>query len=175
MRPLDANEEGPMSSNLVMPSTEHCRWCEIDITLAARSGGSALITATPDDALAITKMIAGQGHGDRPGDILTCDPLMGDDVVAAMSDGRLNARSGSQATILLIREVQTLTPSGQAAVLNRLAECRASPFAHTARILASSSVDLFDLVEEGTFDERLFYCLNAIHIIGVRPSDEKAS
>ncbi len=142
---------------------------EIDLNLAARSDGPVLITARPTDALAIARLIAAVGRGACPVEVVTCDHAEGDDVLAAMADARLSPPSECERPILLLREVHALTSSEQATVMTRLAERQLRPFEQTARILASSSIDLFDCVERGTFDEQLFYRLNRIHIVGRGP------
>jgi DNA-binding NtrC family response regulator len=35
--------------------------------------------------------------------------------------------------------------------------------------VASSSVSLFDRVQQGAFDARLFYRLNVVHVVASRP------
>ena len=63
--------------------------------------------------------------------------------------------------ILLLREVHDLTPRQQGLLLELLEERHGAP----PRIIASSSVSLYDRVKEGTFDARLFYRLNTVHVI----------
>jgi hypothetical protein len=154
-----------MESDFLRPPAESA-WCEIDINLAARYDGPVLISATPDDALAIARLIATLGRGGSPTQVLICDLAAGDDVMTAMADAALRQHLGSERLMLLLREVQALTPSDQTIVMKRLVDRQLRPFENTARIIASSSINLFQRVEQGTFDPRLFYRLNAIHIIG---------
>ncbi|MEF3264363.1 sigma-54 factor interaction domain-containing protein, partial [Campylobacter jejuni] len=67
--------------------------------------------------------------------------------------------------IVLLQEVHALSLSEQAEVDDRLAELRASRPAAGVRFIASSSMPLFEKVQEGAFDERLFYRLNVIHMV----------
>ena len=169
MSPRDRKEQAATKPNLANPSIDQSQSFEIDIKLAARIDGPVLITATPDDALAIARLI-GSARRDCHVEVVTCDPANGEDVVAAMADARLRPRTGSEKRILLLREVHTLTPSDQAALMDRLAERQLEPLEQSARILASSAAHLFEYVVRGSFDERLFYCLNGMHIIGLSRS-----
>ena len=160
-----AKEGTELEPDLLHPWPDQSVWCEMDINLAAQCDGPVLITATPDDALAIARLIATLARGECPTQVLTCDPAEGGDVLTEMADSALHHQPGSDRPILLLREVQMLTSSEQAAVMNRLGARASWPVEHLARILASSSIDLFEAVRRGAFDERLFYCLNQIHIV----------
>lgn len=160
-----AKEGTEIEPDLLRPSADHSVWCEVDISLAAQTDGPVLISATPDEALAIARLIATLGPGEGPMPVLTCDPAEGGDVLTAMADSSLRHEPGSNRPILLLREVQTLTSSEQAALLKRLCGRPRRPIEQSARILASSSIDLFQAVGRGAFDERLFYRLNQIHIV----------
>jgi hypothetical protein len=122
-----------------------------DILLAARSTCAVLITAPPDEALEIARAIAiEEGSADRL--------LVHDSATAAASD---LPESHPGPLILLLREVHDLTPGRQRLLMDLLEERQgASP-----RIIASSSVSLYDRVKEGTFDAGLYYRLNAVHIV----------
>jgi DNA-binding NtrC family response regulator len=64
--------------------------------------------------------------------------------------------------ILYLREVQVLTPENQLL----LSDLIASPCSGRSgpRLIASSSLSLYESVRAGVFDETLFYKLNAVHI-----------
>ena len=79
----------------------------------------------------------------------------------AIAESRLGITT-SRGAILWLKEVHRFTSAQQAAVMKLVEAAQARPI---ARIVASSSVDLFDLVERGSFDARLFYRLNTIHLI----------
>jgi hypothetical protein len=134
-----------------------------DINFAARAHTPVLITAAPDHALSIARVIATGGRGDCTPEVLICDPTAGDDVLAAMADHKLSSPEG-HAPILLLKEVQGLTTSDQAAVLKCLDRQQKERSGRAPRVIASTSIDLFGCVERGTFDAQLFYRLNAIHI-----------
>jgi hypothetical protein len=126
-----------------------------EMQIAARATCAVLITAPPDDALEVARAIARErGWGDR---ILVCDfgvPGAGRiwELLEAQPDPR----------ILLLREVHGLTPRQQALLMELMEEAlsRRAP-----RIMASSSVSLFDCVKRGSFDARLFYRLNTVHVV----------
>jgi hypothetical protein len=167
----DTQEQSAKESHPERPSVTRARWCEIDISLAARCESPVLITAPPDDALAIARLIATLGRGDRPPSVLTCDPTQGDDVTAALAGASVGARPDWGAPVLLLREVQSLGSEGQAALTRYLLQRQFRPLGQTARLVVSSSESLFEYVERGAFDEGLYYRLSAIHIVGSDPPD----
>ena len=65
----------------------------------------------------------------------------------------------------LLQEVHALNLHEQAQFERRLAEWRVSRRNSGLRIMASSSAPLFDRVRDGSFDERLYYRLNVIHMV----------
>jgi transcriptional regulator of aromatic amino acid metabolism len=70
----------------------------------------------------------------------------------------------SDARILLLQEVHALSPDDQLRLTRELDH--AGPATRRRRrILASSSVPLFDRVVDQLFDENLYYRLNVIHIV----------
>jgi sigma-54-interacting transcriptional regulator len=68
------------------------------------------------------------------------------------------------AKILLLQEVHALSPDDQLRLTRELDHEGRATWAGR-RILASSSVPLFDRVVDQLFDESLFYRLNVIHIV----------
>jgi hypothetical protein len=123
-----------------------------DILLAARADCAVLITARPEEALEIAQAIASErGCGDRL--------LVHDSGTEHGSDLRAQSEN---ALILLFREVHALTPRQQALLMELLEDRQGIP----PRIIASSSVSLYDRVREGAFDARLYYRLNTVHVVG---------
>jgi hypothetical protein len=134
---------------------------EMDLQVAARSRVPVLISASPRCALTLTQAIAGRlSSADRHIRIRTYDVAECDDLEAALTTPPLGHAHEPRGSILLLREVHALTPTGQA-VLRRLISARGL---ETPRVFASSSISLFQCVNEGRFDAELFYCLNAVHI-----------
>jgi hypothetical protein len=68
------------------------------------------------------------------------------------------------ANILLLQEVHALSPDDQLRLTRKLEEI-GRPTLGVRRILASSSVALFDRVVDQLFSEPLYYRLNVIHIV----------
>jgi hypothetical protein len=128
---------------------------EADIYIAAQSSCAVLITALPDDALEIARAIATErGCADR---LLVCDFGAG-----AASRAAELASLEQTPRILLLREVHDLTPRQQELLMELLEEGHGG---RGPRIFASSSVSLFDRVQVGAFDARLFYRLNTVHVV----------
>ena len=128
-----------------------------DIELAIRSTVAVLITAPPVHALSIARVIADERGWSS--DLLVCD------FGSARHERRLELDEQpplQRARILLLREVHDLTPTQQARLMELL-ESDSVP-GRRPRIIASSSVSLWNRVQEGAFDERLYYRLNAIHL-----------
>lgn len=74
----------------------------------------------------------------------------------------------SDAKILLLQDVQALSPIDQLRLTRELDQIGRATLPGR-RILASSSVPLFDRVIDQLFDENLYYRLNVIHIV-IRPN-----
>jgi DNA-binding NtrC family response regulator len=70
----------------------------------------------------------------------------------------------SDAKILLLQEVHALSPDDQLRLTRELDHAGGATSSRR-RILASSSVPLFDRVVDQLFDENLYYRLNVIHIV----------
>jgi DNA-binding NtrC family response regulator len=68
---------------------------------------------------------------------------------------------------IFLEEVWKLSLAQQGRLLDALTDC-APPWGSRracARVMASSSKPLLPRVEEGTFNDRLFYRLNAVHLV----------
>ena len=121
-----------------------------DILLAARSTCPVLITALPQDALRIARAIAAaQGCSDRL--------LVGESRFLSSPAAEL----GEHPLMLLLQDIDDLTPRQQTLLLELMEDREGTPL----RVLASTSVPLFELVEQGLFDARLFYRLNVGHVV----------
>ena len=140
---------------------------EDDVEIAARSRVPVLITAPPDRAMSIAHDIALRAAQDDPSgfvDLQVCDTSAGDDVAAALDESRMKALMGGGTTILL-REVHMLSEVEQAEIMKLLDSRPSRPIDETPRIITTSSVSLFDRVQQGEFNEQLFHRLNVIHIM----------
>jgi DNA-binding NtrC family response regulator len=79
-----------------------------------------------------------------------------------------------QAGTLLLRDVGRLSLTFQVRLADALGELRAHSTHRRVRrrVMASTSGSLLDRVNDGTFDARLFYRLNVIHL--VLPEDDRS-
>jgi hypothetical protein len=134
-----------------------------DILLAARSTGPVLITALPQDALRIARAIAAErGCADR---LLIGESRFDGSQVAEL------AEAPQRPLMLLLQQIHDLTPRQQELLLELMDDRHGTP----PRILASTSVSLFELVQQGVFDARLFYRLNVVHVVASRALDDECT
>ena len=80
--------------------------------------------------------------------------------------GRVNGRYAQGACTLFLKEVGRLSMDHQRRLLASLIDATLAswPTRIRARVIACSSESLLDRVIHGTFDDRLFYRLNVIHL-----------
>jgi hypothetical protein len=139
---------------------------ETDIRLARQSRVPVLITAPPDRALALARAIAaGKKNRKKTPPLVVCDGAA--IVRAALGDRRENGMTDDD-VVLVVREVHELSDTEQSALM--LLFFNGEELGNR-RIIATSSVCLLNRVARGTFNEGLFYRLNAIHIVGHSCSD----
>jgi len=84
-----------------------------------------------------------------------------EDALQSLESGKEGA--AEHARILLLQEVHALSPDDQLRLTRKLDEFGRPPAGR--RILASSSVPLFDRVVDQLFSEPLYYRLNIIHLV----------
>lgn len=125
-----------------------------DLVLAAGTTCAVLITGRPEEAFDIARRIAGQAG--LQGRVRVCD------FEAGGLDGEGLPEMPGYGDVLLLREIQAMTPAQQVWLAKVL---EAADPGRTPRIIASSSVSLFDRVKQGLFDARLFYRLNVLHLV----------
>ena len=128
-----------------------------DILLAARSTCPVLISALPQDALRIARAIAA-ARGDA-------DPLLVGEPRFLGSPVAELAELPPRPLMLLLQDIHDLTPLQQKLLLELMEDRHGGPL----RILASTSVPLFERVQQGVFDARLFYRLNIVHVVASGP------
>jgi hypothetical protein len=152
----------------VSPYTTHADdELDDDVEIAARSRVPVLITAPPDRALRIAREImsrVGRTRSDGSSAMQVCDTSAGDDVVAALAGNGRDASMSGETTVLL-KEVHMLSGIEQAAIMELLDARPTGPVDDTPRLITTSSVSLFDRVQEGAFNAKLFHRLNVIHIV----------
>jgi hypothetical protein len=131
-----------------------------DLTVAQCAPVCILISAPRHDAWETARKIARRcGSGLS---WIDCDTTSPDDMADLLHE-HIDRRPPELAgRILFLREVQVLTPLNQQ-LLNDLIT-RQHPAPNRPRLIASSSLSLYEWVRAGLFDEALFYKLNAVHI-----------
>ena len=85
-----------------------------------------------------------------------------EDALRSLERGKGNDTDAAK--ILLLQEVHALSPDDQIRLTRKLEEI-GRPTLGVRRILASSSVPLFDRVVDQLFSEPLYYRLNVIHLV----------
>jgi DNA-binding NtrC family response regulator len=131
-----------------------------DIALAASFGGEVLISGPRAVAVDVARQIVQRDPRSHACRVSLCNAAQGDAEAAFQ-----RAEAADWPTVLVIAEVHALTAIAQ----RRLVEIEAHRLANThhpiRRIIATSSKDLLRCVEAGTFEDRLFYRLNAVHVM----------
>jgi DNA-binding NtrC family response regulator len=148
-----------------------------ELFAAAQSDACVLLSGKGDAVEALARRIhnlSGWGHGsfvpvDCAWPELTLESrlfgaLLDDDAMRAGDQPRPTL---SQAGTVFLQEVGRLSAASQIRLADYLGELRAHGGGRRARrrVMASSSEALMDRVNAGTFDARLFYRLNVIHIV----------
>jgi hypothetical protein len=129
-----------------------------DETLAQRAPVCILISATRDAAWGAARKIA---HGSSCRlSWIDCDTVDADEAADLLRTHVIVHGAAKDDRILFLREVHALTPENQAL----LSELIAQRTSRRPRLIASSSLSLYEWVQQGLFDEVLFYKLNAVHI-----------
>jgi len=137
----------------------------LDIHVAARTRAPVLISAPPDCAENVARAIAAFSSVSKGPDVVVCDCAGGDSPVAAVASARATRGADADQTTLLLREVHELGETDQSEVARVVCAPGGAEWTNAPRIIATTSVSLFDRVRSGRFDARLFYRLNILHII----------
>jgi transcriptional regulator of acetoin/glycerol metabolism len=146
---------------------------------AGQSGSPAALAPEEDISLAalvdVPVLITGPAAACRE---LACEldrrsasPVGAVEVIDCQAENALGALEPEQespepdeAKILLLQEVHALSPGDQLRLTRQL-EHLSQTACSGRRILASSSISLFDRVVDQLFNEDLYYRLNVIHIV----------
>ena len=131
----------------------------IDVTIAAASDVPVLISGSAHRTLAFARLIVERDQT-RSG-LRVCDVLRGDDVFNAIE----GPDTSHPAETVVLREVQNLSESQQAVLADLIADSQDPRSLIRRRLIATSAVSLVHRVKHGMFDARLFYLLNAIHVL----------
>lgn len=135
----------------------------LDMAVAAQTSLPVLISAPPEFALQMAFEIAigPDGHGaDGVVVVDAADQYLLSTLMLAAAAPLSHLRA------VVVHDVDALDLAQQSALLPLVAGSRA------CRIIATTSVRLFERVLQGSFDSGLFYALNTIHIkVGDRDTD----
>jgi DNA-binding NtrC family response regulator len=147
----------------------------MDVITACRTDVPVLLTGASDVAESVARDIH-QTSGWREGPFVVVDCSMGGRQLDALltwlvsedfstQDVHEPAPRRSQSGVIFLRDVNKLSPSAQARVADWLEQLKTSaPPRARRRVISSSATPLVPRGVGGTFDDRLFYRLNLIHI-----------
>jgi len=149
---------------------------EVDLTSAVHSDACVLLTGKKNAARAV----AGRIHslsGGRQGPLTIVDCGGPEEIVERALFGVLAEAESTtspepqpplaQTRTVLLQDVGRLGPDVQSRLAERLVGLRGKrqPGSSLCRLMASTSEPLLPRVLDGTFDDRLFYRLNVIHLV----------
>ncbi len=131
---------------------------EADLQCALTNTSPVLITAPADVATAVASRIH-QSSLNRKGAFLTVDCARTNlpEQLEVVFD------TAAPGGTVFLRDVDRLSPCLQALLYFRIAPLG-------VRVIAATSVSLLLASTKGTFDERLFYRLNQIHLVAKQPA-----
>jgi len=138
-----------------------------DIAVAVSHAAPVLITAPMPSTDAIVQAIVSSHHHVETPEMLSHEVGEGELANALAEGRRVAARHGR--AILWLKEVHRLAADAQRSLMGEMTEEMTE--GETLQIIASSTADLFDYVNSGAFDARLFYRLNTVHIVVPKEDD----
>ena len=149
---------------------------DLDLSHAVQSDACVLFTGKHETAEALARQLhALSGWRDGPFVVVDCAlPDAAPRLLQLLDVEKPEVPSGTswptlaQSGTVFLREVGELDPTLQLRLSERLAALRTRPV-YTSRmrrrVISSSSIPLESRVQNGTFDARLFYRLNVIHMV----------
>ena len=132
-----------------------------DIAVAVSYAAPVLITAPMPCAQAIVQAIVSSHHHVESPQMVSYEVGNGELAEALAESRRAAARHGR--AVLWLKEVHRLEREAQRSLMGEMTEDPAE--SEILQIIASSTADLYQYVNAGTFDAQLFYRLNTIHIV----------
>jgi DNA-binding NtrC family response regulator len=147
---------------------------DVDLLQAVQSDACVLFTGDEGTAEALARRLhelSGWRHG--PFIAVDCSLPDAEPRLLQVLDLETTSEGGTwprlaQAGTVFLREVGKLGPGLQRRLSERLTTLKTRPGAEQRlrrRVISSSSIPLESRVQEGTFDARLFYRLNVIHMV----------
>jgi DNA-binding NtrC family response regulator len=148
---------------------------ELELTSAVRSDACVLLTGKKDAVRAVARRIhILSGWRQGPLTIVDCGwPEKMVERVLSEAFAETGSAAGephmrpAQAGAVLLQDVRRLSPSFQSRLAERLVQWRGKRQTGSSRcrLMASTSEPLLPRVLDGTFDDRLYYRLNVIHLV----------
>jgi DNA-binding NtrC family response regulator len=136
---------------------------ERDVQLAATSHVPVLISGEPGASLELASELSRRSGARSAVVLVDCrHGAAAERIVPAMCGPSARTDAGLMNALLLL-EVQALSSTGQV-LLEQQLETTLLDGGRT-RVIASSSVPLYERVATGEFRERLYYFLNMIHLV----------
>jgi sigma-54-interacting transcriptional regulator len=131
---------------------------EIDIDIATCTSLPVLISGAPDETMRVAMTIASNDENEWRRRLLIVGAAR-----SRIGASTLDAEGAGR--VVLLRDVDTLDHDQQAWLIETiLTRCRTAGTPDW-RLITTTSVPLTDQVAAGAFAARLFYLLNAIHIV----------
>ena len=149
---------------------------DAEVSGAARTDACVLLTGSADAVQELAQRIHSlSGWRQGPFIAVNCgwtDAILETRLFGALIESEYSEDEGpkarlSQSGTLFLQEVGGLSPAAQLKLAEHLGELRSHGGDRRVRrrIVAATSEDLLDRVNAGTFDSRLFYRLNVMHLI----------
>jgi len=151
-------EEIPLSADFRDGWT---REVHADIAVAVSHATPVLITAPMACAQAIVDAIVSSQHHVESPEMVSYEVGNGE-LADALAEGRRAAARHGRA-VLWLKEVHRLESDAQRSLMGEMTEDPTD--SEILQIIASSTADLYQYVNAGSFDAQLFYRLNTIHIV----------
>jgi DNA-binding NtrC family response regulator len=150
---------------------------DLDLSQAVRSDACVLFTGDVETAEMLARRVHGLS-GWRQGPFVAVDCSQPEDLLEPQLFKLLDVEplkplespspTPSQSGTIFLRDIGRLPRPLQARLSERLAVLRTSPGESRRirrRVISSTARPLIDRIEEGTFDDSLYYRLNVIHMV----------
>jgi hypothetical protein len=133
-----------------------------DIDIATRLSSAVLISGTAAAALHLAIKIAAGPRDDRADDVAVVHAADSINLHAALTP--LAGAAAGRRRAIVVHDVDALDRTQQSMFKAAMADnTRHGP--NASRVIATTSVPLFEQVVQGSFDSVLFYRLNIVHIM----------
>lgn len=133
----------------------------LDMAVATRTSVPVLISAPAESALPMALEIAVGRGADGADDVVVVDAADNPHLRSTLT--RASAADRGPRRTIVVQGVEALDQAQQSALMALVAQT-SDPDVRGCRIIATTSVPLFERVTQGSFNSDLFYRLNRIHI-----------